>query len=201
MNYSRLGRSFYKKLIGRGSASHPNPSPGLPFVKSVERWFKKARIKIPIVKWIFIPVHVPGHWQLVVCNVCRERFEFYCSLHGQAGMLMSNLAAWLDAEVVAGNLKQVSEPSTWTRHNLSREAPHQGICCHWQAAARALSHMPTTSRPPHMYPHCVRPCVCAPRSDCQLWTTFDLRCYSYCVWYETQLSTSGYDLLATSHNR
>jgi sentrin-specific protease 1 len=82
---------FYTKLSGGegGTYSYNN----------VRRWTKKVSIFSK--ELLIFPIHCHGnHWTLAVINFTKKRFEYYDSLFGTVGTILTNLRRWLHDESV-----------------------------------------------------------------------------------------------------
>ena len=117
-----MSNRFYELLMGKNAE----------VLSRLHRYLSNQQKldKVEVIKLIIFPIHEPGHWQVVVCNVIACRWEFYCSLHypivGMNGNHMQHLAIWLDAELQAGRFTAVSKPSTWPQINMAPHIAHQG---------------------------------------------------------------------------
>jgi sentrin-specific protease 1 len=78
---------------------------------------------------IIVPIHCHGnHWTLAVINMRQTRFEYYDSLRGPPGMVLTNLRRWLEDESL--NKKQVPlDTSGWTEVVWKQgQTPQQRNC-------------------------------------------------------------------------
>jgi hypothetical protein len=91
----------------------------LPYAYAdVARWTRN--IDIFSYDRVLVPIHLPGHWTLVVINFYHRRFEYYDSLGGSPGNIMHNLWVWLlDEATTKGGLR---------RHGLTGGWPD--VCAH-----------------------------------------------------------------------
>ena len=77
--------NFYTKLAESGKGY---------CYKDVRRWTKKVDVFTK--DMIIFPIHCHGnHWTLAVINLIAKRFEYYDSLRGHAGNVLTHLRQWL----------------------------------------------------------------------------------------------------------
>ena len=65
---------FYSKLVQLASEGDSS---------AVERW--DAHVDLSAKATLFVPINRDHHWTLLVCDVKRQQFEYYDSLHRGCG--------------------------------------------------------------------------------------------------------------------
>ena len=93
----------------------------------VARWTRKKDVFSKDL--IIVPIHCHGnHWTLAVINMKQKRFEYYDSLRGPPGMVLTNLRRWLEDESL-DKKKVPFDTSGWTEVVWKQgQTPQQRNC-------------------------------------------------------------------------
>jgi sentrin-specific protease 1 len=103
--------NFYTKLAESSPAGY--------VYKNVARWTRRADVFSKDL--IIVPIHCHGnHWTLAVINLRQKRFEYYDSLFGSPGAVLTNLRRWLADESV-DKKKGPLDLSDWTELVFTRD--------------------------------------------------------------------------------
>lgn len=81
----------------------------------VRRWAKRQKIDVTKLDFVFVPINVMNsHWSLAVVNNREKKFQYYDSLTGSGGEILSHLEHYMNQEFKRLYPDKEPDYNTWT---------------------------------------------------------------------------------------